>query len=339
MRLLKDSIPSIRNQAAFLGLAALLVLTGCSTVEVWFGYRIRLEKTPMASMQASIPKGPGLVPGERTGMIVTMVGKDGQAYATEGKGKGKVLWEDLTVTSSIVTVDGKGRISLPADPRLSDGKVGHVVITAPSQPELRAELDIPPRYDASFTSNFRGGAGLSGMDGSAGMDGMSGGMGSFDPNNPSPGGNGTSGSNGSDGSDGWPGQDGPPVVVRVALKPGPRPLLMASCAGGGREEFFLVDPQGGHLTVRSAGGPGGTGGRGGRGGRGGMGGSGIPGGNSGSDGQSGRDGMDGRPGRDGHITVIYDPAVKPYLAAILPKGMVLGQPGLDFREAPVPPLW
>jgi hypothetical protein len=339
MHSLQASTSPTWKRTALLGIVSLLALTGCSTVEVWFGYRIRLDKTPMTSMQVSIPKGPGLVPGGHAGMVVTMVGKDGNPYATEGKGKGKVLWEDLSVTSTVVSVDNKGRVSLPPDPRQSDGKVGHVVITAPSQPELRAELDIPPHYDFAFTCTFQGRAGFSGMDGSAGMDGMSGSMGSTDPANPSSGGNGTSGSNGSDGADGGTGGDGPAVVVRVALRPGPRPLLMASCTGGGREDFFLVDPQGGQLAVRSDGGPGGSGGRGGRGGRGGMGGSGTPSGSSGSDGMSGRDGNSGWPGKAGHVTVIYDPAVKPFLAAILANGAGFGQSGVDFQEAPVPPLW
>jgi len=165
-----------------------------------------------------------------------------------------VLWEDLTVTSTVVTVDDKGRVSLAGDPRLSDGKVGHVTITPPSQPGLRAELDIPPRYDASFTSKFQGRAGFSGMDGTAGMDGMYGSMGSSDPANPSPGGDGTSGSNGSDG-------------------------------------------------------------------------------------MSGRDGNSGWPGKAGHVTVIYDPAVKPFLTAISSNGMGFGQAGVDFQEASITPPW
>lgn len=47
------------------------------------------------------------------------------------------------------------------------------------------------------------------------------------------------------------------------------------------------------------------------------------------------DGSDGAPGADGPVTVVFDPAVKPYLGAIhLPKGQ-----GVVLREGKVGPLW
>lgn len=170
-----------------------------------------------------------------------------------------------------MTANQKGILSLPKDPRISDGKLGHVTITVPSHPDLRAELDVPVRYNYGFTSNFSGSSGFSGLNGSDGSDGMSGSMGSTDPNNPSPGGNGSNGGNGSDGQDGGRGGDAPPVQVRVALRSGSHPLLQVSVSAAGKEKFYLVDPQGGSLTVRADGGAGGSGGRGGRGGRGGSG--------------------------------------------------------------------
>jgi hypothetical protein len=311
--------------------ASLFLLSGCASVEVLLGYRVRLEKTPIASLEASLPG--GLVPGERVPLVVKLVGTDGTPYLTEGAGKGKVLWEDLAVAASVVTVDAKGRVSLPRDPRASEGQTGRLVITIPSQPGLRTEVVVPVRYDHPFRCEFRGRPGFSGTDGSAGMDGSGGSMGSTDPDNPSPGGNGGNGGNGGDGQDGGRGGEGPAVEVRLALRPGP--LVMASCEAGRDTFFFLVDPVGGSLTVASRGGAGGSGGRGGRGGRGGGGGMGSPNGSSGSDGLAGRDGWDGASGKDGPVTVVYDPAVKPYLGAIhLPKG-----PGVVLREAKVGPLW
>jgi hypothetical protein len=47
--------------------------------------------------------------------------------------------------------------------------------------------------------------------------------------------------------------------------------------------------------------------------------------------------MDGSTGRGGRITVVYDPAVKPYLSAIHlsnPSG-----PAPAWNEQQVPPLW
>ena len=127
------------------------------------------------------------------------------------------------------------------------------------------------------------------------------------------------------------------MQVRVTLRTGTHPLLQASVSAAGKTRQYLVDPQGGALTVKGDGGPGGSGGRGGRGGRGGSGGMGTPSGSNGSDGSDGRNGFDGSPGRGGSITVTYDPQVKPYLAAIHLSNK--GGPAPVFKEEPVAPLW
>lgn len=324
--------------AVGLALASALALCGCSRIQVGLGLRVSLAKTPVTSMEASLPKNPGIAPGEKSPLVVTFITQDGKTLVTAGKGKGKVMWKDLTVTPSVVSVNKKGVLSLPRDPRISDGKTGHVVVTVPSQPTLRSELDIPLRYDYAFVSNFSGSSGTGGSDGSSGVDGMSGTMGSMDPDNPSAGGDGSNGTNGTDGGDGGDGGDGPPVQVRVTLRSGSHPLLQVGVSTAGhKERFYLVDFQGGSLMVNSAGGSGGSGGKGGRGGRGGAGGIGSPNGSDGSDGSSGRDGSDGSPGRGGSITVTYDPQAKPFLAAIrIPEQ---GGPPPVFNEEPVAPLW
>jgi hypothetical protein len=323
--------------AAFFGLASLLALSGCTPMKVKLGWKVYLAKTPIASIEASLPKGPGIAPGEKSPLVVTAIQPDGKVLVTEGKGKGKVLWNDLAVTATVVTANKKGIISLPKDPRISDGKVGHLTVTVPSHPDLRAELDIPLRYDYAFVSNFSGSPGSSGMNGSDGMAGSSGSMGSNDPNNPSPGGNGGNGTDGSNGQDGGPGGDAPPVQVRVALRSGGHPLLQIGVSAAGHNKLYLVDPQGGSLTVRADGGPGGSGGRGGRGGQGGSGGIGTPNGTSGMSGSDGRNGFDGSPGRGGIITVTYDPQAKPLLATIHLSNQ--GGPAPAFKEERVAPLW
>jgi hypothetical protein len=317
--------------------ATVLALNGCTAVKVKLGMRIYLAKTPVASMQASLPKGPAIAPGQKLSLVVQFIQPDGKILLTEGQGNGKVLWSELTVTPSVVTADQKGHVTLPRDPRVSDGKVAHVTITVPSHPDLRTELDIPITYDYKFFANFSGSPGSSGMNGTDGIDGTSGSMGSIDPNNPSPGGNGTNGSDGSNGQDGGNGSDAPPVDIRVALRSGAHPLLQASVSAAGKQRLYLVDPQGGVLTVKADGGAGGSGGQGGRGGRGGSGGMGTPSGSNGSDGASGRNGFSGSPGRGGIITVTYDPQAKPFLAAL----HLSSQPGPApvFREEPVAPLW
>lgn len=315
----------------------LLLLTGCTPLKVKMGWKVYLAQTPVTSIDAKLPKGPGIAPGQKSPLVVSIARPDGKVLLTEGAGGGKVMWKDLKVDATVVKVNNKGVISLAKDPRVSDGKTGHVTITVPSHPDLRADLDIPFRYDIAYTANFSGSKGFdgsSGLDGSNGSDGMSG---STDPNNPSPGGNGSDGTDGSAGGDGSPGGDGPSVQVRVALQPGNHPLLQMSVQGEGTQKLYLVDPQGGSLTVRSSGGAGGSGGHGGRGGRGGSGGIGTPNGMSGNNGHDGRNGDDGVGGRDGSITVTYDPQAKPYLSAIhVPAS---NGPRPVFREEAVPALW
>jgi hypothetical protein len=323
--------------ASVFTLGALLALTSCAAVKVKLGMRVYLAKVPVTSMQAHLVNGPAIAPGEKSPLIVQFTQPDGKILVTEGKGKGKVLWQDLTVTPTLVTADQKGNLTLPRDPRVSDGKVAHVVITVPSHPDLHAEFDIPITYDYNFVSNFSGGSGSNGFNGTDGMAGSSGSMGSTDPNNPSPGGNGGNGTDGGNGQDGGNGGDAPAVQILLTLRPGAHPLLQASVSAAGKKRLYLVDPAGGALTVKADGGTGGSGGRGGRGGQGGSGGIGSPNGTSGMSGSDGRNGSDGSSGRGGTITVTYDPQAKPYLAALHLSNS--GGPPPTFKEEPVAPLW
>jgi hypothetical protein len=318
-------------------LAAMLAFSGCAGIQIKLGMKVDLAKLPVSSIDVSQFKGPGIAPGKKSSLVVKVTQPDGTVLMTEGKGHGKVLWRDITVTPTVVTANKKGVVSLPGDPRISDGKSPHVAITVPSHPDLHAELDIPLRYDRNFTAAFAGASGFNGMDGQNGSDGMSGSPGSIDLNNPSPGGNGSDGSNGTDGTNGGDGQDGPPVQVRVAFRAGDHPLLQVSVTSLRTEKFFLVDPQGGTLTVKSLGGAAGSGGKGGRGGSGGSGGIGSPNGSSGRDGSNGQDGLSGSSGRGGSITVTYDSKAKPYIGTL--RLVNDGAPRPVLNEGTVGPLW
>ena len=356
-------------------MAAIFALTGCAV----FSPKVDLKKIPVASIDATQANGPGIAPGEKSPLVVTVTEANGKQLRTEGKGKGPVRWRDLAVTSTVASANAKGVLTLAKDPRSSEGRLPHVTIAVPSHPDVKpVELDVPLRYDRAFKATFTGSSGSSGWDGQDGTDGSSGSIGSIDLNNPSPGGDGSNGGNGTNGGDGGPGGDGPPVRVVVAihyppvqvsnaavnssavpsapatgvanpnpvaanapilasLPPTSGPLLQVSVTSGSTEQLFLVDPNGGSLTITSAGGSGGAGGRGGRGGRGGSGGAGIP---SGRDGMSGSDGLGGNFGSNGNggpIFVTYDPRTKPYLGAIVLKNP--GGPKPVLNEMAVAPLW
>jgi hypothetical protein len=326
------------KKSTLLASASLLILCGCSTIQIKLGWKVSLAKSDISTLQASQYKHPGIGPGEKSSLIVEFTQPDGKILVTQGKGKGKVLWSDLAVTATVVSVNKKGVLTLPADPRVSDGKTGHVTITVPSHPGLHADLDIPLRYNYKFVANYSGANGSNGSNGLSGNDGFSGSPGSLDPNSPSPGGNGGDGSSGSNGGDGGNGGDASPVQVQVALQPGAHPLLQIGVTAQGRKQtFYLVDPQGGSLTISAVGGSGGLAGSGGKGGAGGSGGVGSPNGSNGSAGSDGHDGSAGSSGRSATITVTYDPQAKPYLSSILTQNQ--GAPAPTFTQAPVPPLW
>ncbi len=317
--------------------SACLFAGGCSSMKVKMGWRVDLNKTPVSSIQASLPKGPAIAPGQKSPLVVALTEPNGQVLLTEGQGAGKVMWKDLQITATVVLADEHGILSFPEDPRASFGKVGHVVVTVLSRPNLHAELDVTVRYDVAFYSDFSGRPGMSGLNGSDGLSGISGTSGSMDPNNPSPGGDGSNGTNGSDGKDGDPGGSAPPIDVRLALQPETHPLLQVSVSAPGHRRLYLVDPKGGSLTVKADGGPGGSGGHGGRGGRGGSGGIGTPSGHDGSNGLDGRNGFDGPQGKGGLITVTYDPQVRPFLGALHLSSR--NGPAPIYKEAPVSPIW
>src|SRR3984957_17903159 len=115
-----------RCVASLFLLGAALALMGCAAVKVKLGMRVYLAKVQVTWMQAHLVNGPAIAPGEKSPLVGQFTQPDGKILVTEGQGKGKVLWQDLTVTPTLVTADQKGNLTLPRDPRVSDGKVAHV---------------------------------------------------------------------------------------------------------------------------------------------------------------------------------------------------------------------
>ena len=160
------------------------MLTGCAAIQVKLGSRVYLAKTPVASIAATLPKGPPLRPAKSRLWSLWSLSLMARYFRRKARAAGKVLWKDLQVKADVVAVNQKGVLSLDKDPRVTEGKVGHVVITAPSHPDVHAELDIPLRYDYAYNANFNGTPGSSGLNGSDGTDGSSGMPGSLDPDIP-----------------------------------------------------------------------------------------------------------------------------------------------------------
>jgi hypothetical protein len=321
----------IRNLAVYA--LAVVTLSGCGSVGVLLGLRTRLDKIPITAMSATLSPDPVLAPGKAGRLVVTATTADGTRYVTVGPGHGKVLFDSFTFDANIVVVKKNGKVTLPADPRLSDGQMPHIKVTAIGHPDVVAELDVPVRYDIAFKGHFSGKAGFPGTSGFDGIAGSSGSNGSIDLNNPSPGGNGSDGTNGGDGGNGGDGEPGQDVHVWITLRAGSPQLLQIRAASSIHEQFFLVDPHGGSLAIDANGGPGGKGGSGGRGGAGGSGGFGTP---NGFSGNAGRDGFDGHPGLDGKpgaIDVSVDPQAQPYL------NVLKFSPPAKVQVESVPSLW
>jgi hypothetical protein len=107
----------------FLGLGA---LTACSSIEVGLGLRARLDKVPVTAVSAPLSPDPGLSPGKSGRLVITATTSDAKQLVTVGAGHGNVLFDSFTFTATAVTVSKKGVVSLPADPRVSEGAAPHI---------------------------------------------------------------------------------------------------------------------------------------------------------------------------------------------------------------------
>ncbi|MBS0419049.1 MAG: hypothetical protein JSR66_15150 [Proteobacteria bacterium] len=316
-----------------------LTLVGCGSVGVALGTRTRLDQLPVTGLSATLAPQPSLTPGKSGRLVIVASAADGKTWTTVGAGHGTVLFDSFKLESTVANINSNGYVWLPADPRVSSGKSARVHITVVGHPDIQVDLDVPVKYNVPFAAHFSGASGnpgISGMDGLAGTDGTAG---SLNWNNPVAGGSGGNGSNGSDGGNGFPGQT---VHVWVTLQPGPEHLIEVRAQGSGkREDFFLVDPDGGSLTIDANGGEGGNGGMGGRGGRGGSGGTGAPNGVSGNAGMDGSDGRPGAEGPPGRIFVTIDPAADTYRNKLhfSTHGNGRAGPAAEFHTEPVSPLW
>ena len=321
-------LPAVRVQHGMLGLLFVL-LAGCSPLAEKLGLRVRLDAVSVTTVSAHLTERDqsvvsALGPGQSAQLVIVASDRDGKQWTTVGAGRGKVAFDNYAITADVVQLSHDGKVSMPADPHASEGRVGHLRIAPLGNPAVVAELDIPPRYDLGFVADFSGADGRNGADGIPGSDGIAGvdaAPATVDPvtgllGARAPGGAGSSGGNGGTGYDGRDGMPGGEVQVWVKRAPGAPTRLRIKVVGSTKTLFFLVDPDGGSLRILANGGRGGRGGSGGRGGHGGAGGDGFPPGPGGADGIAGFDGRPGANAAAGTLTVSVDPDAQPYLACL-----------------------
>ncbi len=113
-------------------LLTLVDLGGCSELGVLLGMRTRLDKLPVTSISSSMvgKAGPitALAPGGSARLVVVATTQDGKQLVTAGAGKGNVLLDSFVFTANLAQVDKRGKVSLPADPRITDGKVPIIIL-------------------------------------------------------------------------------------------------------------------------------------------------------------------------------------------------------------------
>jgi hypothetical protein len=133
-----------RRFATYLVATFSFCLTGCAALQVHvFHTKVYLNKVPATSMAVSLPKGPGMAPGDKLPLVATFTTADGKVFVSEGAGHGKILWQDLNVSATVASVNNKGVLSLPSDPRVSEGKLPHVIITARAIPTSKLSWISP----------------------------------------------------------------------------------------------------------------------------------------------------------------------------------------------------
>src|ERR1700722_2603988 len=117
-----DSLPMLPGTlvSRWIGVALLaLVLastSGCSAIAVALGLRVRLDKVPVTAVSASlVNKRDGsavsaLGPGQSAQLVIVATAQDGKQYVTVGAGKGKVAFDNYTITASIAQVNKGGKV-------------------------------------------------------------------------------------------------------------------------------------------------------------------------------------------------------------------------------------
>lgn len=288
----------------------LTVLSGCFLKDA---LPTNLKKVDVVELRAELVDPSGACPGMAAPITVTAIDSEGTEYSTAAEGEQKkVKWKNFEVVAGGASFQD-GMAVLPADPAALWNKTASVMVTSIHHHGLAASVDVPVRYDCSYTASYNGDWGRDGADGQIGSGGDDGVDKQSSESYAEPGGHGGHGGQGGNGSDGEAGRDGDRVIayVDVIEHPDGRQLyLVVTESETTRNTQRFVVEAGATVTVEAHGGNGGRGGHGGNGGNGGGGGTGKPPGNGGDGGNGGNGGNGADGGHGGSVTVILDPATK-----------------------------
>ncbi len=282
----------------------------------------KIKEMTVASDPAAL-----VAPGGSFRVGATVILDDGKEMKTKGLNDGKVRWGNF-----IVKVTGgsfnDGDVNIYSDPRKVPGYKITVVIKPVTDSSIIKTIELPLTFKANYNASFNGRDGDMGKNGDKGEQGRTG-----SNDSKGSGGRGTDGRDGQTGGNGGRGEPGQAVdVYLTAFKDATGKTMLkvyAKSRSTDKERFFIVDPEGGSVTINARGGKGGNGGRGGDGGAGGGGGTGHQyGGSAGTDSRygSGGDGGNGGYGADGGdggeggsggtITIFVDPSAASYVGTI-----------------------
>lgn len=183
-----------------------------------------------------------LCPGVHTPILVRARQTNGRLRTTDGQRRERLRWDEV-----IVRMNGQnfedGRIWLPQDPRKSMDAEYTLEVFLADRPEMAVTTTVQARYDCDYVADFSGQPGESGEH-----------TGLFV----------RSGRDGDDGGHG--GQGGEAAAYVNAMEHQGKNLLQVRVTGtrSGQtlNQYYLLDPSGGSLTIDVSGGPGGVGGSG-----------------------------------------------------------------------------
>jgi hypothetical protein len=233
---------------------------------------------------------PGLCPGDVQKLDL---------YGTDDTGRERKIqlgqWKELQLAWDIGAVSPKGVLEMPLDPTSAWGKAGTLTVQSLSDPQVTASATLPARYDCDLALTRTGSSGPIGPRGDRGSSAAE-----------------SSGGHGQSGGRGQVGGNGPSLDVRVHLTQDPHSgadVLQVAVEDlvSGESWNTAVGADGGHMAIRTLGGPGGGGGAGGDGGSGAT---------PYHGGDGGQGGAGGNGGRGGLITVRVDPSAEGALGVL-----------------------